>query len=209
MEGIRRMFLENRAWAKSRVDSDPEFFKKTAETQTPTYLWIGCSDSRVHPAELTNTNPGEMFVSRNIANLVVHTDMNLLSVIEYAINVLKVPHVIICGHYNCGGVRAALSHQSLGLIDNWVRNIKDCYFNNQVEIDKIEDETDRVNRLVELNVVNQVRNLAHTAIIQQSWKNQHKPHIHGWVYDLSNGLLKEIVHLEPGSEIDPTHRYDF
>lgn len=209
MDRIQRMLLENKAWAQSRIDDDPDYFKNMARDQKPTYLWIGCSDSRVPPSEITNTDPGEMFVHRNIANLVVHTDLNLLSVIEYAVNNLKIPHVIICGHYNCGGVRAALGHQSLGLIDNWVRNIKDTYFRNQIEVDKIESEMDRVNRLVELNVLDQVRKLASTSIIQKSWAQNRLPFIHGWVYDLNTGHLKEIAFKEPGSEIENTYRYDF
>lgn len=209
MDRVKRMLLENKAWSTSKTDNDPGYFKNMAGSQSPTFLWIGCSDSRVPESEITNTDPGDIFVHRNIANLVVHTDINLLSVIEYAINYLNVPHIIICGHYNCGGVKAALGNQSLGLIDNWVRNIKDTYFDNQVEIDKITNEADRVNRLVELNVLAQTRRLSFTSIIQNAWKKNKLPHIHGWVYDLNTGRLKEIEYIEPGSNIDSTHRYDF
>ncbi len=201
--------LENKAWAQSKVDLDANYFKKMAIEQNPKYLWIGCADSRVPPSEITNTDPGEMFVHRNIANLVVHTDTNLLSVLQYAVEVLEVPHIIVCGHYNCGGVKAALSGQSLGLIDNWVRNIKDTYFTNLKEVDAIENEAARVNRLVELNVIRQVNNLAHTAIIQKSWAQKKYPYIHGWVYDLSTGHIKEIQTMSPDTVINKAHKYNF
>lgn len=209
MDRVKRMLLENKAWSTSKTDTDPDYFSNMAGSQSPTFLWIGCSDSRVPESEITNTDPGDIFVHRNIANLVVHTDINLLSVIEFAVNYLSVPHIIVCGHYNCGGVKAALGNQSLGLIDNWVRNIKDTYFNNQVEIEKITSEADRVNRLVELNVLEQVRRLSFTSIIQKAWAKNKLPHLHGWVYDLNSGRLKEIEHIAPGSTLDTTHRYDF
>lgn len=208
MDKIQRMLLENKAWAQSKLALDQNFFKSMAQDQNPTYLWIGCSDSRVPSSEITNTDPGEIFVHRNIANQVLHTDLNLLSVIEYAVNVLKVPHVIICGHYNCGGVKAALSTRSLGLIDNWVRNIKDVYHDNRKEIEMIPAEMDRVNRLVELNVMDQVRKLSYTSIIQNSWKKNKLPCLHGLVYDLNTGLLKEITRMEADTMVDDTHRYD-
>jgi carbonic anhydrase len=150
-----------------------------------------------------------MFVHRNIANLVVHTDMNFLSVLQYAVENLKVRHVIVCGHYNCGGVKAAISHQSLGLIDNWVRNIEDTYFSHKVEVDSIKDEFSKVNRLVELNVIEQVRNLAHTSIIQRAWHNYQQPYVHGWVYDINTGLVKQLITLEPDTKIDSAYRYEF
>ena len=209
MDKIKKVLLENKAWAKSRSDIDPEYFSKMAIDQKPTYLWIGCADSRVPPSEITNTDPGEMFVHRNIANLVVHTDTNLLSVLQYAVENLKVPHVIVCGHYNCGGVKAALSNQSLGLIDNWVRNIKDTLFTHQAEVDKMTTEMDKVNRLVELNVIRQVQNVAHTAIVQKAWKERQYPYIHGWVYDLNNGMLKEIMTISPETKLDEVYRYNF
>ena len=209
MDNIKRIILENKAWAKSKVEIDEDYFSKMARDQKPEYLWIGCSDSRVPPTEITNTDPGEMFVHRNIANLVVHTDMNFLSVLQYAVENLKVSHVIVCGHYNCGGVRAAISHQSLGLIDNWVRNIEDTYFSHKVEVDSIRDETAKVNRLVELNVIEQVSNLAHTSIIQKAWKNFNKPYVHGWVYDINTGLIKQLITLDPDTKLDSAYRYDF
>lgn len=209
MDKIKKLILENKAWSQSKLEADPDFFSKMAKDQKPEYLWIGCSDSRVDPSELTNTSPGEMFVHRNIANLVIHTDLNFLSVLQYAVEVLKVRHVIVCGHYNCGGVKAAVSHQSLGLIDNWIRNIEDTYFSHKVEVDSIKDESAKVNRLVELNVVGQVRNLAHTAIIQKAWKASQQPYVHGWVYDLNNGLIKQLITLEPDTQLDSAYRYDF
>lgn len=209
MEKINKLILENKAWAQSKKDIDPEYFTKMARDQNPEYLWIGCSDSRVHPSEMTNTHPGEIFVHRNIANLVVHTDMNFLSVLQYAVENLGVRHVIVCGHYNCGGVKAAISHKSLGLIDNWIRNIEDTYFSHKVEVDSIKNETDKVNRLAELNVIEQVKNLSHTAIVQRAWNEKKQPYIHGWVYDLNTGLVKQLITLEPGTHLDSAYRYDF
>ena len=209
MDKIRKLVLENKAWAQSKVEADKDYFEKMAHDQKPEYLWIGCSDSRVPPSEITNTDPGQMFVHRNIANLVVHTDMNFLSVLQYAVENLKVPHVIVCGHYNCGGVKAALSTQSLGLINNWVRNIKDTYHFHKVEVDSVRNEMDRVNKLVELNVIEQVKNLAHTSIVQGAWKERQYPYIHGWVYDISTGLLKQLITLDAKTEIDSAYRYDF
>jgi carbonic anhydrase len=208
MDSLKRLFLENKAWAGSKLDLDPEYFNKMAKDQTPEYLWIGCSDSRVPPSEITNTDPGEMFVHRNIANLVVHTDMNALSVLQYAVKYLKVKHVIVCGHYGCGGVKAALSHQSLGLMNNWVRNIKDNYFFHKAEVDSL-DGAARVNRMVELNVMEQVKNIAHTSIIQREWVTGDLPKIHGWVYDLNTGLLKDLLTITKDTELDSSFRYDF
>jgi carbonic anhydrase len=208
MESIKRLFLENQAWAKSKLLLDDKYFETMAKDQKPEYLWIGCADSRVPPSEITNTDPGEMFVHRNIANLVVHTDVNVLSVVQYAVEALKVKHVIVCGHYNCGGVKAALGNQSLGLIDNWIRNIKDVVALNHAELKKVPNEMDRVNLLVELNVKEQVKNLMYTSIIQQAWKNNNAPHLHGWVYDLKTGLLKDIMTVAPNSQIDEAHKYE-
>lgn len=209
MEKINKLILENKAWAQSKKDIDPEYFTKMAKDQNPGYLWIGCSDSRVHPSEMTNTHPGEIFVHRNIANLVVHTDLNFLSVLQYAVEHLGVRHIIVCGHYNCGGVKAAISHKSLGLIDNWIRNIEDTYFTHKVEVDSIKNEADRVNRLSELSVIEQVKKLSHTAIVQKAWNEKKQPFIHGWVYDLNTGLVKQLITLEPGSQLDSAYRYDF
>lgn len=208
MENIKKLLLENKAWSNSKVELDKDYFKNMAKDQSPEYLWIGCSDSRVPPSEITNSDPGEMFVHRNIANLVVHTDLNLLSVIQYAVENLKVKHVIICGHYNCGGVKAAMSPMNLGLMNNWVRNIKDVYSEHIDELGLIPAGNDRVNRLVELSVIEQVKNLKHTSIIQGAWKNLQTPHLHGWVYDLNTGLLKQLVTVAPGDEINPAYRYD-
>jgi carbonic anhydrase len=209
MERIKSLLLENKAWAQSKIDINPDYFKDMAKDQNPEYLWIGCSDSRVPESEITNSRPGQIFVHRNIANLVIHTDTNFLSVLTYAVNNLKVPHIIVCGHYNCGGVRAALMNSSFGLIDNWVRNIKDTYFSHKIEIDSVKSEIDRVNKLVEFNVIEQVRNLSHTSIIQEAWQKRNFPHIHGWVYDLNQGRLKELISLGPDTVIDPVYKYQF
>lgn len=208
MNTIGKLLLENKAWAKSKIDIDQDYFTKMARDQNPEYLWIGCSDSRVHPSEMTNSDPGQMFVHRNIANLVVHTDMNFLSVLQYAVDALKVKHVIVCGHYGCGGVKAAIAHQSLGLIDNWIRNIEDTYFSHRSEIDLLKG-TAQVDKLVELNVIEQVRNLAHTSTIQKAWHDRQGPIVHGWVYDMYTGLIKQLVTLDHTTKLDGAYRYDF
>lgn len=207
MEKIKKLLLENKAWAKNKVEMDPEFFSKMAKEQHPDYLFIGCVDSRVHPAEMTNIAPGQMLVHRNIANLVVHTDTNLMSVLHFAVEILKVSHIMVCGHYNCGGVKAAVSNQSLGMIDDWVRNIKDVYFQYKEDMDSIADKEDRLNRLVELSVQKQVLNIAHTAVIQKSWKERKYPHIHGWVYDINVGILEEIATVGPDTDISDVYKY--
>jgi carbonic anhydrase len=209
MDKIKHLLLENKAWAQSKLEVDQEYFSKMAKDQSPEYLYIGCSDSRVSPSEMTNTDPGQMFVHRNIANLVVHTDMNFLSVLQYAVNNLKVPHVIVCGHYNCGGVKAAISTHSLGMLNNWVRNIKDTYYFNKMEVDSFKSEKDKVNKLVELNVIEQVKNLMHTSIVQKAWHERKGPHIHGWVYDINTGLIKQLITIEPGTALDSAYRYDY
>lgn len=207
MKNIKHLLLENKAWSDSKIQLDPDYFKNMAKDQRPEYLWIGCSDSRVPESEITNSDPGQMFVHRNIANLVIHTDLNLLSVVQYAVESLKVKHVIICGHYNCGGVRAAMANSSMGLLDNWIRNIKDTYALHEKSFDSIPTESERVNKLVELNVLEQVRNLTHTSIIQRAWKDLESPTLHGWVYDLNTGLLKNLTTIGPGSEIDKPFKY--
>lgn len=209
MEKIRKLLLENKAWAQSKVDINEKYFTNMAMDQNPEYLWIGCSDSRVPESEITNSTPGDIFVHRNIANLVVPTDINFLSVLTYAVNHLKVPHIIVCGHYNCGGVKAALSHGNFGLINNWVKNIKDTYFTHKLEIDNISDEKSKVNKLVEHSVVAQVKNLACTSIVQEAWHNNQALHIHGWVYDLNTGKLNELISLHPDTEIDSAYKYEF
>jgi len=210
MDRINRLLLENVAWATGKTQNNPDYFKSMAETQKPDYLWIGCSDSRVDPSELTNTQPGEMFVHRNVANLVVHTDLNLLSVVQFAVEALKVDHIIVCGHYNCGGVKAAMGAASLGVIDHWIRNIKDTYSFSRFEVDGLKNETDRVNRLVELNVMAQVKNLANTSIIQKAWRSRSGfPALHGWVYDINTGLCKSLVMTRSADDLDSEHRYKF
>jgi carbonic anhydrase len=208
MKSYEKLLLENKAWAAERVADDPTFFTRLSKLQTPEYLWIGCSDSRVPANEITGTQPGEIFVHRNIANLVVNTDLNMLSVLQYAVEVLKVKHIIVCGHYGCGGVKAALTNNSLGIIDKWLRNIKDVHRFNRAEVDAIENEDDRVDRMIELNVKEQVMNLAKTSIVQKAWKNSNTPHIHGWVYGLKDGLIKPIFEMPAGTHIDPIYEYD-
>jgi len=208
MKSYEKLLLENKAWAKEMKDADPEYFKRLATIQTPEFLWIGCSDSRVPANEITGTAPGEIFVQRNIANMVVHTDLNLLSVLEYAVVHLKVKHVIVCGHYGCGGVKAALSHHNLGIINKWLRNIKDVYRLHEDELAAIEDEDKRVDRMVELNVEEQVLNLAKTSIIQKMWKHEQRPILHGWVYSLANGILKPLVTMDANTHLDHIYEYD-
>lgn len=207
MEKYEKLLLENKAWAAEKLDNDPEYFLRQARTQTPEFLWIGCSDSRVPANEVTNTEPGEIFVHRNVANLVVHTDLNLLSVLQYAVEVLKVKHIIVCGHYGCGGVKSALTHQSLGLLNKWLRNIKDVYRVHRDEINSLTTEEEKTNRLVELNVQEQVFNLAKTSIVQKSWNERPGPMLHGWVYDLHTGLLKNVLTVDSTNEIDEIYRY--
>ncbi len=208
MKSYEKLLENNRQWATQSIEKDPEFFTRLKNTQTPEYLWIGCSDSRVPPDSITGTVPGEIFIHRNIANMVVHTDFNMLSVLQYAVEVLKVKHVIVCGHYNCGGVKAAMTHQSLGIINKWLRNIKDVYRIHFDEINFLPTEGERVNRLIELNVQEQVMNLAKTSIIQKAWKEHNAPHLHGWVYGLEDGLIKPIFEMEAGTHIDPIYEFD-
>lgn len=182
----------NKEWVAATLQEDPEFFNRLAAGQKPPVLWIGCSDSRVPANQITNTNPGDIFVHRNIANVVVHTDMNMLSVLDYAVNVLEVEHVIVCGHYGCGGVNAAMGNKQYGIIDNWLRNIKDTYRLHHTELDQITDEKEKSNRLVQLNVVEGVFNLTKTSIIQNRWANGKKLGIHGWVYSLETGLIEDL-----------------
>jgi carbonic anhydrase len=195
-----KLLDNNKVWVKEKLAKNPDYFLKLSQLQAPDYLWIGCSDSRVPANEITGTEPGEVFVHRNIANMVVHTDMNMLSVLDYAVNVLEVKHVIVCGHYGCGGVLAAMGNQQFGLIDNWLRHIKDGYDKHQVELDAITDKTERANRFVELSVMEQVLHVSKTSIIQNSWKNHKRPSIHGWVYDLKTGIIKDLNVLMDGME---------
>ena len=192
MEKTEQLLLQNKAWVEQKNMEDPQFFQRLSKIQTPHFLWIGCSDSRVPANQITGTDPGEMFVHRNIANMVVHTDMSMLSVLDYAVNVLEVPHVIVCGHYGCGGVKAAMSNKQFGLIDNWIRHIKDVYRLHQDELDAIDDPEQRENRFIELNVIEQVIDLTQTSIIQNAWTKRKSPHVHGWVYDIRNGVIKDL-----------------
>jgi carbonic anhydrase len=207
MRNYDRLLLENKAWAAEKLQDDPEYFSRLAHLQTPEFLWIGCSDSRVPANEITGTHPGEIFVHRNIANMVVHTDLNMLSVLQYAVEVLKVKHVIVCGHYGCGGVKAAMGNHSYGIINKWLRNIKDVYRFHRAEIEGL-DEDAKVDKLIELNIKEQVLNLAKTSIIQHSWKENQYPHLHGWVYGLNNGLIKPICEMEAGTHIDQLYEFD-
>jgi carbonic anhydrase len=177
---------------REQLDLDPTYFEKLSKGQSPEYLWIGCSDSRVPANQITGTEPGEVFVHRNIANMVVHSDMNMLSVLSYAVEVLKVKHIIVCGHYGCGGVIAAMKNQQFGLIDNWLRHIKDVYRYHHVELDAIEDENERARRFVEVNVQEQVHDLGKTSIVQNAWRRNQPLHIHGWVYDINDGLINDL-----------------
>ncbi|MFZ2900007.1 MAG: carbonic anhydrase [Saprospiraceae bacterium] len=208
MKSFEKLLLENKAWAQERVHDNPEYFKRLENLQTPEFLWIGCSDSRVPANQITGTEPGEIFVHRNIANMVVHTDLNLLSVLEYAVVYLKVKHIIVCGHYGCGGVKASMNSHSYGIINKWLRNIKDVYRIHREEIDVLQDENARADRLVELNVREQVLNLAKTSIVQKAWQNEQRPDLHGWVYGLKDGILKPVFHMPASSRIDPLYEFD-
>ncbi len=208
MKSYEQLLLQNKSWAAEQIDRDPEFFSRLAKIQSPEFLWIGCSDSRVPANEITNTAPGEIFVHRNIANLVVQTDLNLMSVLEYAVKVLKVKHVIVCGHYGCGGIRAAMAQQELGVINRWLQHIKDVFHDHQEELIKIENVDQRADRLTELSVNEQVLNLAKTSIIQRAWKENQMPILHGWVYSLSDGILKTVCKMGSDSPIAPIYQYE-
>ena len=208
MQTYEKLLLENKAWAQERVEDDQDYFKRLSDLQTPEFLWIGCSDSRVPANEITNTQPGEIFVHRNIANLVIDTDVNLLSVLDYAVVHLKVKHVIVCGHYGCGGVKAAMSNTNYNQVLNmWLRNIKDVYRHNRDELNAITDENLRTDRLTELSVIEQVQRLAKTSIIQKAWKERDAPDLHGWVYGLKDGLINPIFEMKANTDIDPLYEY--
>jgi carbonic anhydrase len=207
-KAYQKLIDGNKLFAQNRLFTDPDYFKKLSIGQAPDYLWIGCSDSRVPANEITNTKSGEIFVHRNIANLVVHTDTNLLSVLEYAVKFLKVKHIIVCGHYGCGGVAAAMTNTYHGYVDNWLRNIKDVYQRNIDELNAITDEEQKANRLTELNVIEQVKNLAKTTIVQQAWAER-ELHLHGWVYGLHDGLVKDLAVIHNNEEdLDPVYRFN-
>jgi len=192
MKDLHRLLDQNRAWAESIKASDPDFFQTLAIQQSPRFLWIGCADSRVPSTQLAGMKPGEMFVHRNVANLVVHTDFNCLSVMQYAVDVLKVEHIIVCGHDGCGGVKAAMSNLQFGLIDNWLRHVQDVFHEHEEELAKISDEDERVDRLCELNVIEQVRNVGRTTIVQSAWQRGQELVVHGWIYGLQDGLLRDL-----------------
>lgn len=209
MKSYEKLLSENKAWAEGKLKDDPEFFDRLAHLQTPEFLWIGCSDSRVPANEITGTQPGEIFVHRNVANLVINTDVNVLSVLDYAVNHLNVKHVIICGHYGCGGIKAATTKTDFKPVLNmWLRNIKDVYRLHRDELDKIKEEEKRSDRLTELNVKEQILNLAKTSIIQRSWKNESRPDLHGWVYGLKDGIIKPVIEMRSGTHIDPLYEYE-
>lgn len=209
MKPFEKLLQENKIWASGQVAKDADYFKRLADLQTPEVLWIGCSDSRVPANQITNTEPGEIFVHRNVANLVINNDVNLLSVLDFAVSHLKVKHVIVCGHYGCGGIKAAMTKNDLKQVLNmWLRNIKDVYRLHREELDQIENENDRADRLTELNVKEQVFNLAKTSIIQRAWKSESRPDLHGWVYGLKDGIIKPVFEMPARTHIDPLYEYD-
>lgn len=209
MQSYEKLLLENKAWASEKVTDDPKYFERLAKLQKPEFLWIGCSDSRVPANEITGTQPGEIFVHRNVANLVVNTDVNLLAVLDYAVTHLKVRHVIVCGHYGCGGIKAAATKTDFKPVLNmWLRNIKDVIRHHREELDAIADEEARSDRLVELNVIEQVYNLAKTTIIQRCWRKEQRPHLHGWVYGLKDGIIKPVFEMPAGTHINEIYEYD-
>lgn len=206
MKRHEQFLLENKAWAREMVEADPEFFNRMSKEQKPEFLWIGCSDSRVSPDEIAKVQMGEVFIHRNIANLMVPTDINLLSVVQYAVEVLKIKHIIICGHYGCGGIAAALSDASFGIIDEWLHGVKDVYQRHREDIDNQPNEEERVNRLVEYNVREQLLNLARTDIIRKAWNEHRKPFLHGWVYDMRDGIIKPMLELDPQISLEEHER---
>jgi len=209
MKSYEKLLSENKAWANEKVAKEPGYFDKLAHLQSPEFLWIGCSDSRVPANEITGTQPGEIFVHRNVANLVINTDVNLLSVLDYAVNHLHVKHVIVCGHYGCGGIKAALTnHDFKAVLNMWLRNIKDVYRIHRKELDLISNEDKKTDRLVELNVQEQIFNLAKTSIIQRAWRHEKRPDLHGWVYGLNDGLIKPVCEMNAGTLLDPLYEYD-
>jgi carbonic anhydrase len=192
MNDLQELLARNRAWAEAITANDPEFFNTLAQQQTPRYLWIGCSDSRVPATQLVGLRAGDLFVHRNVANVVVHTDMNCLSVLQFAVDVLAVNHVIVCGHYGCGGVQAAMDNLQLGLIDNWLRHVQDVMRSHEELLSMIGDDEMRLNRLCELNVIEQVLNVSRTTIVQNAWSRGHELAVHGWIYDIGDGLLRDL-----------------
>lgn len=209
-EYYKKLLDNNKKWVENQLALDPEFFKDLAKGQNPQLLWIGCSDSRVPANEIVGGKPGDVFVHRNIANMVVHSDMNMLSVLDYAVNVLKVKHVIVCGHYGCGGVKAAMENNSIGIIDNWIRHIKDVYRLHRNELDAVENEKERFNRFVEINVREQVLDLAKTSIVQSAWQKGQDLTLHGWVYGLNDGYVTDLnVNFSSNKDLDEVHQLYF
>jgi len=209
-EFYNSIIKNNKKWVDSKLDLDPEFFKKLDEGQNPELLWIGCADSRVPANEIIGAQPGDVFVHRNIANMVLHTDMNMLSVLDYAVNVLKVKHIVVCGHYGCGGVAAAMGNQHIGLIDNWIRHIKDVYRFHNEELDAISDQKQKFDKFVELNVVEQVYDLAKTSIVQNAWEKDQALSIHGWVYGTGDGLIKDLdVNFKSDKDLSDVYQLSF
>lgn len=207
-ESYKKLLENNKNWVEEKLNLDPDFFNRLAKGQSPEFLWVGCSDSRVPANEITGTNPGEIFVHRNIANMVVHTDFNFHSVLQYAVDVLKVKHIIVCGHYGCGGVLTALTNTSVGIVDSWLRNIKEVIIKHKDELDAIEDSNEKGRRLVELNVEEQVKNLAKTSIVQKAWMTR-SLQIHGWVYGLDSGKIKDLnVMMQELDDLEPIFRYN-
>lgn len=209
MHSYEKLLLENKAWAAEKKSDDPEYFERLSKLQSPEFLWIGCSDSRVPANEITGTQPGEIFVHRNVANLVVNTDVNLLAVLDFAVTHLHVKHVIVCGHYGCGGIKAAATKTDYKPVLNmWLRNIKDVIRLHRDELEKITEAEARENRLVELNVQEQVNNLAKTTIIQRCWKKEQRPDLHGWVYGLKDGIIKPVYEMKVDTSIDSLYKFD-
>jgi carbonic anhydrase len=205
----KQLIDNNKEWVAKQLEKDPQFFTKLSKGQEPPLLWIGCSDSRVPANEIIGAPPGEVFVHRNIANMVIHTDMSMLSVLDYAINILRVKHVIVCGHYGCGGVQAALTNKHFGLIDNWIRHIKDVYRFHQTELNNITDEKEKFDRFVELNVKEQVLDLAKTSILQNAWETGQQVHLHGWVYDIKDGFVKDLeITLKDNNSLSEVYKLD-
>ena len=207
MRKLKHLFENNKEWAENIKQHDAEFFQKLSKQQNPEYMWIGCSDSRVPANEIVNLMPGEMFVHRNIANVVVHTDLNCLSVTQFAVDVLKVKHIIVCGHYGCGGVQAAYKNAHLGLCDNWIRHVKDVYEKHSSWLDSINEEKDKINKLCELNVIEQVLNVCETTIVQDAWERGQDLSVHGWIYGINNGFLKDLdVCVTNQQEVIPIYK---
>ncbi len=207
MMGLEHLFAQNRHWAATVKAAEPDFFQRLSQQQSPQYLWIGCSDSRVPANQIVGMAPGQIFVHRNIANVVAHSDLNCLSVLQYAVEVLKIQHIIVCGHYGCGGIRAAMENRPHGLIDNWLRHIKDVYRYHADKIDALPDETTKANALCEFNVIEQVANVCHTTVVQSAWSTGQNLAVHGWIYSISDGILRDLqVSMAGPDDIPHTHR---